>query len=227
MGSACCGVESGDIAQKQQVAAGLDGQAPIPAQKVLSQGGQGGIVPLTAEALRADALNAAAGAPQERDFDERSEGGQSIGASSTGSRSSGYEGMSKEQRGEAKRIIKEFVRTMVKGRSLTVVPASGKPRNCFVSMSRKLDTLKIRASEKDKGQARPIPLVDIDEILVGTDVSGSAACEGLETPLDDFCVTLVLTSMDCITFRMPDMDARDTLVMCLTMFSNEARAKAG
>lgn len=226
MGQACCGVKNGDIATKTQVdsvPAAPDGApggaapaAPVPPQK-----GAAAAAPLTAEALRADAMSAAAGAPRERDFDERSEGGQSIGASSTGS---GYDGMSKEQRTEAKRIIKEFVRTMVKGRNLTVVAANGNARTCFVSMSRKLDTLKIKASEKDK-QSRPIPLVDIEEILVGTDVAGSQACEGLETPLDDFCVTLVLTSMDCITFRMPDMDSRDTLVMCLTMFSNEARAK--
>lgn len=230
MGQACCGVKNGDIAAKTQV--GVDGLqafpdgaiagAPAPVQP--QKAGAKEATALTAEALRADALSAAAGAPQDRDFDARSEGGQSIGASSTGSRSSGYDGMSKEQRQEAKRIIKEFVRTMVKGRNLTVVAANGNVRTCFVSMSRKLDTLKIKASEKDK-QSRPILLVSIEEILVGTDVAGSEACEGLETPLDDLCVTLVLTSLDCITFRMPDMDSRDTLVMCLTMFSNEARAK--
>jgi len=229
MGTTCCGVQSADIAAKTQLEGVPAGENGGPAPQQLQKGGKGqsGAVPLTAEALRADALSAARGAPKDQDFDCRSEGGQSVGASSNASRaSSGYEGMSKEQRGEAKRIIKEFVRTMVKGRSLTVVPASGNARTCFVSMSRKLDTLKIRASEKKDQQARPIALVDIEEILVGTDVGGSQACEGLETPLDDLCVTLVLTSLDCITFRMPDMDSRDTLVMCLTMFSNEARAKA-
>lgn len=225
MGNACCGVDSGDIAAKTQVAgnapidARASGKTPVPAQQNAANGGN---IPLTAEALRADAFSAAQKAP--KDFDEQTEGGQSF--QSSGSRaSSGYEGMSKEQRSEAKRIIKEFVRTMVKGRTLTVVPANGNVRKCFVSLSRKLDALKIRANEKDK-QARAIALVDIDEMLVGTDVSGSQACEGLETPLDDLCVTLVLASGDCITFRMPDMDSRDTLVMCLTMFSNEARAKA-
>jgi len=224
---ACCGVQSADIAAKTQVGTGdpenSDGAAPIQLQKAAAAGDQGGgMQPLTAEALRADAMSAAAGAPKDRDFDEQSEGGRSAGASSTGS---GYEGMSKEQRGEAKRIIKEFVRTMVKGRSLTVVPSTGKCRTCFVSMSRKLDKLKIRASEKKDSQERPIPLVDIEEIFAGTEISESQACEGLETPLDDLCVTLVLTSGDCLTFRMPDMESRDTLVMCLTMFANEARAK--
>merc|ERR1719359_1628551 len=100
-------------------------------------------------------MTAAQKDPNDRDFDCQSEGGRSLGAGSSASRaSSGYEGMSKEQRGEAKRIIKEFVRTMVKGRSLTVVPANGNVRTCFVSMSRKLDTLKIRASEKKDQQAR-------------------------------------------------------------------------
>jgi len=223
MGTACCGVQQADVAEKMVVEGAPAGQAaPVKPQK--GAAGQGaGTIALTAEALRADALQAAQGAPQDQDFDCQSEGGQSATSSRA---SSGYGEMSKEQRGEAKRIIKEFVRTMVKGRNLTVVPASGKPRPCFVSMSRKLDTLKIRAGEKDK-QARPIPLTDIEEILVGTDTQGSQACEGLETPLDDLCVTLVLSGGDCITFRMPDMESRDTLVMCLTMFSNEARTKAG
>mmetsp|Transcript_121807 Transcript_121807/g.190262 ORF Transcript_121807/g.190262 Transcript_121807/m.190262 type:complete len:215 (+) Transcript_121807:133-777(+) len=152
---------------------------------------------------------------KDRDIDEQSEG--------AGSRNSSCDGMTKEQQKEAKRIIKEFVRTMVKGRQLTVVPVSGKPRSCFVSMNRKLDTLKIRANQNDKN-SRAIPLADIEEIVVGTDTAGSQACEGLETPLDDLCVTVVLASLDCITFRMADMEARDTLVMCLGMFSNNARA---
>lgn len=219
MGLACCSVQNGDIAVKEQVAA----KGPPP--KAAKAEEHTGTLPLTAEALRSEAHNAAMKVPKDKDFDERSEGGESF-KSGTSRASSGYEGMTKEQRSEAKRIIKEFVRTMVKGRTLNVVPANGNVRACFVSMSRKLDTLKIRASEKDK-QARAIPLVDIEEILVGTDVGGSQACEGLETPLDDLCVTLVLTSADCITFRMQDMESRDTMVMCLTMFSNEARAKEG
>jgi len=173
----------------------------------------------------AGAVSPMAGASSLRD--DRSEGGQSDGRSSTGSHgSSGYEDMTKEQRTEAKRIIKDFVKSMVKGRQLHVVLASGQVRTVLVSLSRKLDVLKIKANQNDK-QVRSVPLASVDEIIVGQDAGGSAAVEGLETPLDDLSVTLALTTQECITFRMPDMEARDTLVMCFTMFSNEARQKAG
>lgn len=153
-------------------------------------------------------------------LDERSEGGGS--STSLGA----YQGMSKEQRDSAKKIIKEFVKTMVKGRQLIVVLTSGQIRTVTVSLNRRLDSLRIRASAADS-QEREIPLLELQEILVGPDLAGSEVCEGLETPLDELCVTLALTTGACITFRMPDLESRDTMAMCLTMFSSEARQKAG
>mmetsp|Transcript_12101 Transcript_12101/g.31978 ORF Transcript_12101/g.31978 Transcript_12101/m.31978 type:complete len:231 (+) Transcript_12101:164-856(+) len=162
-------------------------------------------------------------APPERDADARSEGAASA-TSSAGS--SSYETWTREQKAEAKRIIKDFVKSMVKGKNLHVVLPNGQIRTVLVSLSRALDILKIKAGANKDAQARAIPLATIDEILVGTDTGDSEACEGMETPLDELSVTLALSSQECITFRMSDVEARDTLVMCLTMFSNEARAKA-
>jgi len=164
---------------------------------------------------------------QQLDVDERSDGGRSAGGSSTGSRSSSsFGGMPREQRQEAKRLIKEFVRSMVKGKEIHVALPTGSVRTCFVSLTRELETLKIKANKNDN-QSRSVSLADIEEIVVGTDTGTSAACEGLETPLDELSVTLALSSAECITFRMSDVEARDTLVMCLTFFSTEAKARSG
>jgi len=131
-----------------------------------------------------------------------------------------YEEMSREQRKEARHLVKDFVRMMVRGRSFPVVTASGEHRNCFCTLSRKLDKLKISLSEKDP-QTREIPLAGIMEILAGVPGVGGIVKElGSE---DELCVTLLLDSNECITFCLPDAEARDKLVMCLTMFSNQAR----
>lgn len=129
-----------------------------------------------------------------------------------------------ERKLEAKKVIKNFVTTMVKGTRLTVVTPTGDYRDCFLTLTRELDTLKIQAVESKSGNTRAIPLTSIDEIVAGTDTAGNAVAARLQTPLDDLCVTLVLQSADCVSFRLPDIEKRDTLVMCLTIFIN-ARSK--
>ena len=116
---------------------------------------------------------------------------------------------SKEQRQQAKEVVKSFVKDMVKGRKMNVMTQAGQLKTCVVSLSRQLDTLKIKVGT----QTRSIPLRDIDEIAAGSDV------EGIATPLDDLCATLILSD-DCITFRFVDLNGRDTFVMCLLMFCN-------
>lgn len=224
----CCGVHQGQQPIQVINSSGEKGEpaSPKPPQKANQTQGAAD-APLAVSAMTA-AIKAHEQQQQhdQRDFDLQSEGGQShhSRASSASAASSAYAEMSKEQRAAAKNIIKEFVRTMVKGKQIHVVLPNGNIRVCFVALSRKLDTLKIKANEKDK-QSRNIALADIEEIVVGQDTGQSGAFEGLETPLDEMSVTLALQSSECITFRMPDPDSRDTLVMCLTMFANEARAK--
>lgn len=134
-----------------------------------------------------------------------------------------YDEMTKGQRQEARKLVKEFVKTMVRGREFAVVLPNGQVKTCFCSLNRRLDKIRIRASEKDK-QAREIAVASVVEILAGSDKSQSANCEGLATPLDELSVTLALESQECITFRLPDVAARDNLVMCLSMFTNQARS---
>lgn len=121
------------------------------------------------------------------------------------------DGMSaKEQRREAKVVIKEFVKEMVKGKKMNVMATSGQLRSCAVSLSRKLDVIKIKVGH----QVRKVPLSDVDEIHSGTEPAD------IDTPLDELCATLALLSGECITFRFPDVVQRDTFVMCLLMFAN-------
>lgn len=117
----------------------------------------------------------------------------------------------KDQKKEAKALVKDFVKRMIKGEQMSVMIASGSLKTCTVSLTRKLDVLRIK-TEKNK---RDIKLVDVDEINVGTDVP-----EGVTTPVDELCATLMLASGDCITFRFGDLNARDVFVMCLLMFCN-------
>jgi len=133
-----------------------------------------------------------------------------------------YESMSEsEKHREAKRIIREFVTGMVKGQEVIVVTPTGSFIDCLLGLTRGLDTLKVKPKWPKDAHARRIPLSSVDEILVGTDTGYSQ----METPLDDFCVTLVLNSADCVTVRMSDVDSRDTLAACLTMFCNDARSQ--
>jgi len=133
-----------------------------------------------------------------------------------------YDNMSESQKHrEAKHIIKVFVTGMVKGKEVVVVAPTGEYVDCILGLTRSLGTLKIKPAWPKDAQARKIALSSVDEILVGTDTGYSQ----METPLDEFCVTLVLTSADCVTFRMTDVESRDTLAACLAMFCNEARSE--
>lgn len=117
---------------------------------------------------------------------------------------------SKQQKEQAKAVIKDFVKIMVKGRRINVVAQNGSVRECTVFLNRSLDTLKLKVNKN----TRNISLKTIEEIFAGDGL------EGIQTPLDELCATLMLSSEDCITFRLGDMNERDTFIMCLHMFCN-------
>jgi len=115
---------------------------------------------------------------------------------------------------------------MVKGRQIHVMNGAGQICIVFMSLNRELDSFKIKMSSNQK-QGRQVTLASIDEVLVGTDIGQSEACEGLETPLDDLSVTLSLSTQECITFRMADIEARDAFAMSFMMLSDNARRDMG
>mmetsp|Transcript_47527 Transcript_47527/g.75166 ORF Transcript_47527/g.75166 Transcript_47527/m.75166 type:complete len:239 (-) Transcript_47527:72-788(-) len=147
-------------------------------------------------------------------------------AQSEGSYVASTASMNKDQKLLAKRLVKEFVQKMVKGRQFSVILPSGQVRVCYCALNRMLDKLQIRANEKDK-HGRTVPLSTIAEIVVGNDLSVSNMCQSLETPVDDYSVTLMLDSEESITFRLDDMESRDKLAICLSMFSDRARDPSG
>lgn len=135
-----------------------------------------------------------------------------------------YMEMTKNQKDATKSLVKDFVKSMVKGRQLTAVMPTGKTRGCFCSINRNLDTFSIRRHDKDK-QGRHVSLASIIEIVVGADTSKSSLCEGLDTPLDDLSITLVLDTEECLTFRMDDKDSRDQFSTCLSMFCKQVKGE--
>jgi len=152
-------------------------------------------------------------APMRQFEDGISENGSQMGES-VGGVSEMYDGMSvKEQQKQAKKVVKDFVKEMVKGKKMNVMKQNGQLTACMVSLTRALDSLKIKAG----GQTREIKLVDIVEICAGTEV------QDIDTPLDELCATLMLCTEDCITFRMVDLNGRDTFIMCLLMFCNNQK----
>lgn len=115
----------------------------------------------------------------------------------------------REQQKKARQMVREFTTEMVKGRKLDVVMKTGKRTRCACSLTRALDALKVKAG----GEERRIELVDVETLHVGDE-----PLENIETPLDELCATLVLASTEAITFRFPDVNDRDTFVMCIMMF---------
>lgn len=119
----------------------------------------------------------------------------------------------KQQRKKAKKMVTNFTKDMVRGRHINVLEASGEVSKVLVSLARTLDALKIKAGE----EARRIELTDVREIQVGEDVAG------IDIPVDELCATLKLADGEALCFKLKDMESRDTFVMCLLMFCQQAQ----
>merc|ERR1712232_6557 len=89
----------------------------------------------------------------------------------------------------------------------------GKMQLCSVSLGRRLDYLRLKSG----GTSTKIWMAEVEEVHAGVGV------DGLETPLDDLCVTLALESGTCITFRLSDAGDRGTFTAGMTLFSVGAR----
>lgn len=238
MGAACCSdLSKAPACRDEATAAEENGVAPVqpgtPGVQVVAEGSS----PDTKAVASAAVVPEAAGppAPPATEFygeeDEKfistvgelpvfnkpsrndDETGSNVGseAGSVGGVSEIYDQSEmKAQQKQAKKVVKDFVKEMVKGKKMNVMKQNGSLTQCTVSLTRSLDCLKIKAG----GQTRDIKLADISEICAGTEV------QDIDTPLDDLCATLMTTNEDCISFRMADMNGRDTFIMCLLMFCN-------
>eukprot|EP00931_Biecheleriopsis_adriatica_P120748 TRINITY_DN95847_c0_g1_i1.p1 TRINITY_DN95847_c0_g1~~TRINITY_DN95847_c0_g1_i1.p1 ORF type:complete len:167 (-),score=41.58 TRINITY_DN95847_c0_g1_i1:19-519(-) len=126
--------------------------------------------------------------------------------------------MASEQLQQAKAVVRDFVLEMRGGKRMMVLAPSGQLKTTVCSLSKRLDVFRIRKGD----QVKRIPLVGIRGIHAGTEP------EGLSTPLDDLCATIVISpASQLITFRFEHINARDTFVMCMLLFAQSLGAEMG
>merc|ERR1712187_109050 len=66
--------------------------------------------------------------------------------------------------GQAREVVKKFVRAYVKGRDVSVLSIEGGVKQCFVTLDRKLTSLSLQRSGKKESKKRVILLEDITQI---------------------------------------------------------------
>mmetsp|Transcript_79078 Transcript_79078/g.219726 ORF Transcript_79078/g.219726 Transcript_79078/m.219726 type:complete len:271 (+) Transcript_79078:117-929(+) len=120
----------------------------------------------------------------------------------------------------AQKVIKTFVRAMVKGAELSVLTTAGGIAQCNVVLDRKLTTMTVQRAGNKDGKKRSVPLERIVQVAVGEEASGEVLLK-----VDDMCVTLLLEDSQAIGFRFRDIEERDTFALCLAMFVDGRRAE--
>jgi len=123
---------------------------------------------------------------------------------------------------QAQKVVKNFVKGIVKGRTIRVLSTHGGTAECIVTLDRKLTVLSIQRAGKKDGKKRGIPLERVVEICVGADIRSA-----IELPVDDVCVVLVLDDKQAIGFRFDDVEDRDTFALCMSMFVDGRRNEGG
>lgn len=101
--------------------------------------------------------------------------------------------------------MKSFVKGMVRGREMNVLSVDGQLRACTCSFDRKLKEYKIMISK----DTRSIPLTKFREVFQGSEP------EDIATPLDELCVTVVLDTGECLSFRFNLVEERENFAVCL------------
>lgn len=164
-------------------------------------------------------------APQEVGDDELSQVSTGTGfsgrvsassAPNTESESESESEQNQSQAARAKLIIRKFVRRMVKGQELAVLSRKGGVATVSATLDRRLTKLTLARGHSKIGK-RGIALEAVAGIAVGLEALEEV--EGGALPgLDELCATLVLEGGECISFRLSDVEERDTFVLCMSMF---------
>mmetsp|Transcript_95521 Transcript_95521/g.169617 ORF Transcript_95521/g.169617 Transcript_95521/m.169617 type:complete len:396 (+) Transcript_95521:92-1279(+) len=148
----------------------------------------------------------------------RSEGAQSVKSVASTSIGNYMDHLSEPMsKAECKKLVKDFVRQMVKGREMGVLRADGvlKPVKC--GLTRSLDVFKIKSGS----ETRLLDLKEVARVVHGSpdDLSD------LETPLDEHCSTLELESAECISFKFAERKAAELFTMCMQVFIDGLKKK--
>jgi hypothetical protein len=101
--------------------------------------------------------------------------------------------------------MKTFVKSMVRGRELSILSVDGQLRTCTCSFDRKLRNYNLVINK----EMRSIPLARIREVFQGVEPAGIAA------PLDELCATIMLDCGEWLSFRFADVRERETFSLCL------------
>lgn len=152
----------------------------------------------------------------------RSEGAASVQsfrsmASTTVNRYSEQLSGPKKSSAEMKKLVKEFVREMVKGKEMKVLRADGSLMSVKCGLTRSLDTLRIKTGS----ESRQLGLKEVEKVLQGA----PEELGDLETPLDEACATLVLQN-ECISFKFEDQEKAEVFTLCLNLFIDGLRKKS-
>jgi len=121
---------------------------------------------------------------------------------------------------EGKKIVKEFVQKMVRGRVLHMLSTTGSSVECLVHLDRDLKNIFIQRAGKKDAKKRAVLLSTVQEICVGEDVQ-----DDVQLPVDELTVTLMLEEGQAIAFRLADIEDRDTFGLCMGMFVDGNRKK--
>jgi len=116
---------------------------------------------------------------------------------------------------DAQQVVKQFVRSFVKGRQTTVVAGHGEEEDCLMTLDRKLTALCLQ-------KGRFISLAEVSQICVGLD----AEEHEVDLPFDEFCVTFLLNDGRDVAFRFLDIEERDTFAICISMFVDKLRGNS-
>jgi len=115
--------------------------------------------------------------------------------------------------GKAQHVVKNFVRSLVKGKAIAVLTVNGGTTQCIVSLDRKLTTLSLQRGGKKDAKKRGVTLADVHMVCIGEEAS-----DEIDLPLNELCVTLLLEDGNAVGFQFEDQEERDTFALCLTMF---------
>mmetsp|Transcript_69378 Transcript_69378/g.136144 ORF Transcript_69378/g.136144 Transcript_69378/m.136144 type:complete len:194 (-) Transcript_69378:109-690(-) len=130
---------------------------------------------------------------------------------STASSGSGYVSLNEEQKAremtKLQHMIRDFVMEFLQGVYLDAVLEDGTLVPCKCIMDSKLSVLLLQVHST----TRTIDLTSIQEICSGRELRDLQ----VTTPLDDLCATLVMADDQCVSFKFPDVQAREHFATCM------------
>lgn len=151
--------------------------------------------------LATDAVNV----PPE--FTVRSVDSAAISARSENTKSSLTQDQRSQEMDRLQVMIRSFVKEVLQGIFLDVVLEDGTLLPCRCTMDNHLSVLSLFVRENK----RSIDMKEIQEICSGSELKALHT----STPLDDFCVTLVMGNDKCVSLKFKDYGSRENFATCM------------